>query len=662
MNEFKYTIVQDGNFDQVMEKLASVKEAVLDTETNGFNWECPDEHIVSIGVTPINGSEVYYFPFRHVEEVQTDMLATSFEFYHNLSSLRLVSLMDYLSGLKTVVAHNAGFDVAFMAGDGFVVSEDMVIKDTCAYMRYVESSDEDSVSLENCIARHLSVDGSKYKKQNQLLLQKHNVGYNCSCGKRGKNYGAVPIKDLAEYCSKDVWYTQRLFHYLLDKFSEYNKYDSKFKGNRFEFVDKFTKTLIGMESRGVFIDQDALAKMETAILSKVESIKDQLRELGYTNSPTESKYKREYLANKGLKSNQKTGTGQDSWSAANLAKANLPEASLLAAYSKIFKLYSTYIAPYTGKSKIFPRFNISATITGRISSSNPNIQNLPSTAMSLGKIQRQVDVDIIKDRLKTIVGGDVNHLTEDNIKIWSFLDSEPGDEGRTFIRNLIKPRQDYYLVSLDFSQMEVIFLLEFAKERGLLGEIINGKDIHSLTTNLVFNKSESDPDFDYYRKIGKQITFSVVYGQGDRSLAISLGTTADKAKQWRSRFFEQLGGVKSFLDKVSSNVEKHFDKKHKDYRLYSMYGRPYFVWPDEFYKMQNYLIQGSAADMVNECTIKTHKLLSNKRSALLFSVHDELLLEVHQDELDVIADVYKTLVVNRFNVPMKLDIEVYPDK
>ena len=163
---------------------------------------------------------------------------------------------------------------------------------------------------------------------------------------------------------------------------------------------------------------------------------------------------------------------------------------------------------------------------------------------------------------------------------------------------------------------------------------------------------EDDEQFKFYRQMAKAVTFGTIYGIGSKKLAVQLGTTPSQALQYKKQYFAGLKGSKEFFDQVVQAVTIRGQIKNK-------YGRVYKIPKNLGYKGVNYLVQGTSADILSERLIEGDNYLQGTKSRLLLQVHDEIICEIHNDELSTIPYNIKTLMEqNSLNIPLYVDMEL----
>jgi len=258
-----------------------------------------------------------------------------------------------------------------------------------------------------------------------------------------------------------------------------------------------------------------------------------------------------------------TPKGAQSWGEAALIQINNPLAGLVRQYRALGKLHSTYLEPYIEKNIMHTSFCNWGTLTGRLSSREPNLQNIPRNHFKLSDTTLTEDErKVVMNRINALIaskGGLVNvELDDEVIDTWGFVGDESyieEDETQIAVRRLFLPRKDYSLVAFDYAQMEVrVFLSYFQNDeiKALLDR--SDTDFHGEAAKMAFQTQEEDEQFKFYRQMAKAVTFGTIYGIGSKKLAVQLGTTKTQALQYKKQYFAGLKGSKEFFDKVVQAV------------------------------------------------------------------------------------------------------------
>jgi DNA polymerase-1 len=287
-------------------------------------------------------------------------------------------------------------------------------------------------------------------------------------------------------------------------------------------------------------------------------------------------------------------------------------------YRQLGKLQSTYIEGLlkvvdATTNKIHTRFNQALTQTGRLSSIEPNLQNIP-------------------------------------IRL---------EEGRKIRQAFVPSEEDWVIFAADYSQIELRVLAHIANDEKLIEAFNDDLDIHTATAQDVFHVEEVTDDM---RSQAKAVNFGIVYGMSDYGLSQNLGITRKEAGQFIDRYFESYPGVKTYMDEIIQEA------KHKGYVTTLMNRRRYLpeITSRNFNQRSfaertamNTPIQGTAADIIKKAMIDLHeKLVEEKLQArILLQVHDELIIEAPKDEIDKLMDIVPAVMENtvQLKVPLKVD-------
>ncbi|MFA5499828.1 MAG: DNA polymerase I, partial [Candidatus Omnitrophota bacterium] len=385
------------------------------------------------------------------------------------------------------------------------------------------------------------------------------------------------------------------------------------------------EVLAQMEMDGVSIDSAYLKELSVEMEKKLERLTKKIYEFAEGEFNINSPKQLSAILFDKLKlpiiKRTKTGISTDEDVLTRLAsKHPLPEKLL--EYRELSKLKSTYvdnlpslINPATGK--LHTSFNQTVTATGRLSSSGPNLQNIP---------------------IKT-------------------------EEGRKIRKAFISSGENSILLSADYSQIELRVLAHFANDKNLIKAFKEGLDIHSFTASLVFGVKEADVTSDM-RGMAKTVNFGIIYGMSPYGLSQSLGIEVDKAKEFIDAYFERYPSVKQFMEEILEEA------REKGY-VTTILGRRRYIpeinSPDmrmrQFAERTaiNTPIQGSAADIIKVAMIAIHeKLMKNKLSSrMIMQVHDELVFDVPEGELKEVYRIVKDGMENliKLKVPVEAHIE-----
>jgi DNA polymerase-1 len=626
-------VLTDQQFNSAVSTLGNYEDWTVDCETNGLDAYSYHQ-LCGIGVAVPD--HTFYFPFRH------QSLGS------NLDPKYLSPLFEELNKIKRVVAYNLKFDVPFLEKEGFDTGGKQLI-DVIVMARLTESSSVNTLSLTETISRRFGPNNAAYDKETKQILVKN---------KWNRDFSMCPSEILGPYCEKDAYWTLKVYEDSLAKIKKSNQ-----EGVWRTQID-LTRVLLDMERQGIQIDQRYASEVLNKLSVRSGDIQDRIESLaGQVFNISSPQQVGTYFNSVGIHSPMKTASGAEAWNEGALVQVNHPVAGLIRQHRTLAKLKSTYIQPYIETSVMHTTFANWGTVTGRLSSRSPNLQNIPRNHFKL------YDMDFtpkelldVRERVGATIaskGGsasDSEKLSDEVIKSWGFMGDESLDEtnsGQVSIRRLFVPRPDHFLVSYDYSQMEVRMFMYYINNPEMLELMRLGDiDFHGEAAKLAFKVDEDSPDFKFYRQLAKTITFGVIYGIGKDKLAQQLKTTPNEAAKYKKEYFANIDGSKKFFDTVVRMIE------HRGW-VQNKFGRVYKVPSDKGYKAVNYLIQGTSADLLSERMIAVSEYLEDKKSIMLLQVHDEIICEIHKDEAsEVVPAIKELLEENSLNIPLHVDLEI----
>lgn len=382
-------------------------------------------------------------------------------------------------------------------------------------------------------------------------------------------------------------------------------------------------TLYDMEQAGVKVEGGALKVYGDQLGGRIVELEKEIYELaGETfniNSPKQLGVV--LFEHMGLPNGKKTKTGYST--AADVLDKLAPDYPVVAQileYRQLTKLKSTYadgLANYIGADgRIHGKFNQTITATGRISSTEPNLQNIP-VRMELGRLIRKVFV----------------------------------------------PKEEHVFIDADYSQIELRILAHCSGDEQLIQAYREAQDIHRMTASQVFHVPFEEVS-DLQRRNAKAVNFGIVYGISSFGLSQDLSITRKEAAQYIERYFETYPGIKTFLDEQVEHA------KEKGY-VVTLFGRRR---PVPELKSSNFMqrnfgervamnapIQGTAADIIKIAMIGVNQELKarNLRSKLILQVHDELLIEAHQDEVEEVKEILQQQMEQAAELKVPLIVDMH---
>ena len=583
-----------------------------DTETTAL--EPRDAELVGIGCCWGTGEQdLAYIPTGHKTGKNLEKTAV-------LNALRpILESESYPKALQ-----NAKFDRLVLRCQGIMLAG--VVFDTML-ASYVLNP-ETSHSLSELSRKYLKISAKTYSE----LVPKN------------KTIADISIPAVADYCGMDVHTTFRLVDELkkaLDEADEANFPDKSLHQLLLKVEQPLEPILAEMEYCGIRIDSAYLNTLSQQLEKSLAEIEEKTYEAAgrkfNLGSPKQlSEILLEKIPDEFQKKSRKTKTGY-STDAAVLDKlqGDHPIVDDLLEHRTLSKLKSTYVDALpqlvrADTGRVHTDFNQAATGTGRLSSSNPNLQNIPIRT----EFSRQ-------------------------------------------IRKAFLPEAGWLMVSADYSQIELRILAHLSQEPVLIEAYQNNRDVHTLTAQLLFEKEEVTAD---ERRFGKTINFGVVYGMGAIKFGRSMGKTSKDGKEFIERFNQRYRKVFEYLEKVKKEaialgyvttiLGRRRYLKFESESLRDLKDRnPQDIHSDRLKSLSrddaqslraaaNAPIQGSSADIIKLAMIEVSKILQNYQARLLLQVHDELIFEVPPDEWEELQPKIRTAMENALllSVPLIVDI------
>jgi len=400
--------------------------------------------------------------------------------------------------------------------------------------------------------------------------------------------------------------------------------DDSLKNLYFTMEKPLVKVLFKMEKKGVFIDTKILKELDRELTEELKQLTNEIYNIAEEefniNSP---KQLREILFEKmGLEIVKKTKTGAstDNEVLEILSGTHVLPRYILE-YREKTKIKSTYLEGIINlvnekTGRIHPTFNQTVTATGRLSCTNPNIQNIP-------------------------------------------IRTEYGDK----IRKAFSAPKGKLLVSLDYSQIELRIMAHFSNDSELVSAFEKGLDVHTLTASKIYGVKIEDVT-PQMRRDGKTVNFAIIYGISAFGLAKSLKVTRNKAKIFIENYFNEYKGVKNFIEKMVTHAKEHG-------YVETLFKRRRFIkgiksrnhQEKEFAKRiaVNTPIQGTAADIIKLAMIELSEMEKNFNANAVMQIHDELIFEVnekHAEKFSVHAKEIMENIAPALNVPLTVDIGI----
>ncbi len=476
------------------------------------------------------------------------------------------------------------------------------------------------IEFDTMIAAHLLNPNARSYKLDNLSLSHLNykmvpIKDLIGSGKNQITMDQVTLEDISFYAAEDADVVIELTEIFMKDLKK-QKLFNYFKSIEIDLLP----VLIDMQFNGIFIDKEYLENRSLEIGKKIESIQIEIIDLAGENFNLNSSQQLAVILFDKLQLPmvKKRSTAE---AVLKELKQKHPLPELILNYRKLYKLKNTYLDPLPSNivpvtDRVHSSFNQTMTATGRLSTSNPNFQNIP-------------------------------------------IRTEDGKE----IRKAIKAQSnDYQIFSADYSQVELRVMAHLSGDESLIAALNNGEDIHTFTAKNIFNVEDDDQVLPEMRRIAKIVNFGIMYGAGPFRLSQELDVPFGEAKKIKDAYFDKYKGIEQYIENSKIQIK---DSKSVE----TLLGRKRAVWDsDSQNKIRrdaaermaiNMPIQGTAAEMIKLAMIKIHRKLKSKKlkSKLIMQIHDELLLEVHKDEVDYITK----MVIEYMRDAMKLDVPIEID-
>ncbi|RMG99286.1 MAG: DNA polymerase I [Chloroflexi bacterium] len=606
--------------EQLNDLVAKLNQAPMisfDVETTSLNKMEAKIVGICLAIEPPIG---YYIPVGHLADPaqatdgQMSLFASEPRLAENQLPLQTVldALRDPLTNPNIPkVAHNAKYDYTVLAQAGLRVTP---------------------ITFDTMIAEWLTDPATKYKGLKDLVLYRLQIEMTdieqlIGKGKNQKSFAEVPIEEAAPYGAADADMTLRLVEPL----------QAEIKAKQQEKILALEMPLIPvlseMERAGIGIDLDFFRQMSQDLAARLQALESRIYEIAgvefninSTQQLSDVLFKRLDLPREGLK---KTKSGFYSTAASVLESLKpLDKTGIIDAlleYRELTKLKSTYVDalpqmvnPKTGR--IHTSFNQTGAVTGRIASNSPNLQNIP-------------------------------------------IRSEVGQQ----IRRGFVARPGWVFLAADYSQVELRILAHISQDEALLEAFRQDQDIHRTTAAAVYNIPLDQVTYNQ-RRFAKAVNFGLIYGMGPYRLARDSELTLAEAENYIKEYFARFPGIQRYLEDTKRKVrEQGYVETLLGRRRYF----PVFQSGGGRQNQQiiaraereavNHPIQGTAADIIKIAMLRLHEALREGfRAQMLLQVHDELLLEVPEDEVDVIRPLVVEIMSGAYelDVPLKVEASV----
>lgn len=590
--EVQYHVIKDATqLQQLKKKIQEQGYFAFDLETTAIEFYKAD----IVGISISFKTEGYYIPFLYSPGEGKDISIDFQAFKNELGEL-------FSSPTIKKTGHNLKFDILHLKHQGIEVNGE---GDDTMVMSYLLYPNRRAHNLKDLTLEFLNYKQVEYDD----LVGK---------GKDQKKLITVDLETLSRYCIDDSYLSLRLVDILGKSIKE------KGLADLYEKIEMpLIRVLKEMEFVGVRIDVDFLKSAAKTLEGKINALEQEIYDMaGYRLNLNSSQQLGELLFEKMnlpvQKRTRKTRSVSTDIDVLNELK-DFPVVARIIDYRTYKKLLSTYLIGLVenvdANHRVHSSFNQTITATGRLSSSYPNLQNIP-----VGEI------------------AGIN------------------------VRDAFVSGEDRLLLAADYSQVELRVMAHFSRDPNLLEAFAKDFDIHQHTADTVFGDDMISTAKEK-RKRAKIINFSVLYGSGPYSLSKELGVSYKEAKAFIDKYFEKNAGVKKFIDEVIEKAEKEPEVRTISGRkrdIPEMLSSNRTVKENGKRMAINTVIQGSAADIIKIAMVNIQEKLANMKSKLIMQVHDELVFEYPPEEEKKLFQMVKQEMENavQLEVPLKVDLEV----
>lgn len=584
-----HTIFTQSDWDALKQKLAEAKQFAFDTETTSLDYRVAQMVGFSVAVDAANA---YYVPLCHDYEGAPEQL--------NREAV-LTDLKPILENAKIgKIGHHLKYDAHILANHGIALQGWYFDTMLASYV------------LNSVATRHGMDDVAR------LYLSHLTTTFEQIAGKgvKQKSFNQIDVSTAAHYAAEDAHVTYRLYEVLLQKLQAAPELLQLLLK-----VEMPVAQLLGeMERNGIALDDGFLEQLSREFAVTMQGLEQQAEEMaGQAFNIASPKQVGEILFEKlGIKGGKKTATGQYSTGENILESLEHPIASIILEHRGLSKLKSTYTDRLVEQAdpktmRVHTSYHQAITATGRLSSSDPNLQNIPIR----GEIGRQIRKAFV------------------------------APEGRV-------------LLAADYSQIELRLMAHFSQDAALVDAFLNGQDVHKRTAAEVLGIALEDVTSDQRRQ-AKAVNFGLLYGMSEFGLTRQLGFSRAESQDYIKQYFQRYPGIYEYMQRTRQiALEQGFVETILGRRLYTpdIDARNMMVRKAAERAAINAPLQGSAADIIKLAMIAVRPILPDHQAKLLLQVHDELVFEVDADAADALSVDIQNAMQNVLSISVPLLVEV----
>ncbi|ENX61173.1 MULTISPECIES: DNA polymerase I [Acinetobacter] len=593
-NATYHTVLSQQDWDALLQRMQQADHFAIDTETTNLDYRVAE--LVGFSVA-FDAKDAYYVPVAHNYEGAPEQL--------NREQL-LAQIKPILENEQVKkIGHHLKYDAHIFANHGITIQGWYFDTMLASYV------------LNAAATRHGMDDVAR------LYLSHLTTTFEQIAGKgaKQKTFNQIELEVAAHYAAEDAHVTYRLYEVLAAKLKAHPELVNILHNIEMPVA----RVLTGMEEDGIKLDHQFLDQLSVEFSETIQTLEAQAAELaGEAFNVASPKQVGEVLFEKlGLKGGKKTATGQYSTSESILEKIEHPLAEVILEHRGLAKLKNTYTDRLIEQShdtthRVHTSYHQALTATGRLSSTDPNLQNIP---------------------IRTPIGRQIRK---------AFI----APEGRV-------------LLAADYSQIELRLMAHFSQDDALVHAFQQGQDVHRRTASEVLGIAIEDVTNDQRRQ-AKAVNFGLLYGMSEFGLTRQLGFSREESRSYIARYFQRYPGVLDYMERTRQIArEQGFVETILGRRLYT----PDIMASNKMIKQAaeraaiNAPLQGSAADIIKLAMIAVDKMLPKDQAKLLLQVHDELVFEADAaiaDELSKqIAEVMQSVL--EISVPFVVEVGQGPN-
>lgn len=584
-----HTVLKQEDWDSLLQRMQQADHFAIDTETISLDYRIAE--LVGFSVA-FDANDAYYIPLAHDYENAPEQL--------NREAV-LAQIKPILENEQVrKIGHHLKYDAHIFANHGIIIQGWYFDTMLASYV------------LNAAATRHGMDDVARVYLSHLTTTFEQIAGK----GAKQKTFNQIELEVAAHYAAEDAHVTYRLYEVLSAKLQPFPELVNILHNIEMPVA----RVLTGMEEDGIKLDHAFLDQLSVEFSETMQTLENQATELaGEAFNIASPKQVGEVLFDKlGIKGGKKTATGQYSTSESVLEKIEHPLAEVILEHRGLAKLKNTYTDRLVEQShdtthRVHTSYHQALTATGRLSSTDPNLQNIP---------------------IRTQIGRQIRK---------AFI----APEGRV-------------LLAADYSQIELRLMAHFSQDDALVHAFQHGQDVHRRTASEVLSIAIEDVTNDQRRQ-AKAVNFGLLYGMSEFGLIRQLGFTREESQNYIKQYFHRYPGIYEYMQRTRQlALEQGFVETILGRRLYTpdIDARNMMVRKAAERAAINAPLQGSAADIIKIAMIEVDKILPKDQAKLLLQVHDELVFEADEsiaEELSrQITDVMQSVV--QISVPLVVEV------